>query len=80
MKSWYPSPMHLRAIQISNIRSLKNLHWALPNKQDGAGWYVILVTMVQASHHSCKRLRWHWLVPMKPELPAKTLTNGVAGQ
>lgn len=34
--------MHLRAIQISNIRSLKNLHWALPNKQDGAGWHVIL--------------------------------------
>jgi hypothetical protein len=34
--------MHLRSIEINDIRSLKTLRWALPSDQDGAGWHVIL--------------------------------------
>lgn len=34
--------MYLRAIEISNIRSLKKLAWRLPDGQRGPGWHVIL--------------------------------------
>jgi AAA15 family ATPase/GTPase len=34
--------MHIRRIEIQNIRSIKHLAWELPETQDGAGWHVIL--------------------------------------
>lgn len=34
--------MHIRRVEIENIRSIKHLVWELPEEQDGAGWHVIL--------------------------------------
>jgi predicted ATP-dependent endonuclease of OLD family len=34
--------MHIRRIELENIRSIKHLVWELPEGQDGAGWHVIL--------------------------------------
>jgi hypothetical protein len=34
--------MHIRRIELENIRSIKHLVWELPEEQDGAGWHVIL--------------------------------------
>jgi predicted ATP-dependent endonuclease of OLD family len=34
--------MHIRRVEIENIRSLKHLVWELPEGQSGAGWHVIL--------------------------------------
>ncbi len=34
--------MHIRRIELENIRSIKHLVWELPKEQDGAGWHVIL--------------------------------------
>jgi AAA domain, putative AbiEii toxin, Type IV TA system/AAA domain len=34
--------MHIRRIEIQNIRSIKHLVWELPESQEGAGWHVIL--------------------------------------
>ena len=34
--------MHIRRVEIENIRSIKHLVWELPEEQNGAGWHVIL--------------------------------------
>ncbi|MBB6053446.1 AAA family ATPase [Armatimonas rosea] len=34
--------MHIRRIEIENIRAIKHLIWELPEEQNGAGWHVIL--------------------------------------
>lgn len=34
--------MHIRRVEIQNIRSIKHLVWELPEEQNGAGWHVIL--------------------------------------
>jgi predicted ATPase len=34
--------MHIRRIEIKNIRSIEHLVWELPEGQDGAGWHVLL--------------------------------------
>lgn len=38
----YNGIMHIRRIEIENIRVIKHLIWELPEEQKGAGWHVIL--------------------------------------
>jgi energy-coupling factor transporter ATP-binding protein EcfA2 len=34
--------MHLRSIQITNLRSLREVHWELPREAAGSGWHVVV--------------------------------------